>query len=122
MEFGDKNTFEPLALNCAVEDMKDVENNSGKLTVIVTYYTRYKSIDKIPLLLTFGLGKRFSVNAIVRKPTLKEWKGCINFARDVLTVKELRLLFDMEYTNDDAGLPPGVIFYSTGFVYLKTEY
>ena len=50
LEFGDKDNFEPLALNCAVEDMKNVENESGKLTIIVTYYTRYKSINKVPIL------------------------------------------------------------------------
>ena len=61
IQFEDKDKFEPLGLNCAVNDVKDVENNVGKLTAIVTYYTRYTSVNKLPILLSFGLGNEVAV-------------------------------------------------------------
>ena len=54
MKFDDNDKFEPLELNCDVDDVKDVENNVGKLTIIVTYYTRYTYVYKLPILLSFG--------------------------------------------------------------------
>ena len=116
IQFDDKDKFEPLGLNCAVNDVKDVENNVGKLTAIVTYYTRYTSVNKLPILLSFGLGNEVAVNAIIGKPTLKEWKGCVNFNNDTFTSEELMLQFEMEYKVADAGLPRNVIFDNTGFV------
>ena len=71
IQFDDNDKFEPLGLNCAVNDVKDVENNAGKLNTIVTYYTRYTSVNKLPILLSFGLGKEVAVNAIIGKSTLK---------------------------------------------------
>lgn len=97
IEYDDKDRFEPLTINCAVEDIANVEDNSGKLTTLVTYYTRYTSSDKLPILLLFGLGKGVAVNAIIGEPTLKEWKGVIYFVRDCFTSIELILTFDMEY-------------------------
>ena len=61
----------------------------GKLTAMVTYYTRYRSIDKISILLLFGLGKEVAVNAIIGKPTIDEWKGCVDFTRDIFTRTEV---------------------------------
>ena len=55
IQFDDKDKFEPLGLKCAVNDVKVVENNVGKLTAIVTYYTRYTSVNKLPILLSFEL-------------------------------------------------------------------
>ena len=116
IEFDDKNRFEPLALNCAVKDLEGVENNIGKLTALVTYYTRYSFADKTPVFLSFGLGSEVAVNAIVGKPTLKAWKGCIDFASDTFTSENLRLAFAMEYKMADTGLPKDIIFDSTSFV------
>ena len=62
-----------------MNDVKDVENNVGKLTAIVAYYTRYTSVNKLPIFLSLGLGNEVAVNAIIGKPTLKEWKGCVDF-------------------------------------------
>ena len=122
MEFDDKDTFGPLGFNCAVDDVKYLNRNVGNLTVIVTYCTRYKSIDKFPILLLFGLGNEVTVNTIIRKPTLIEWKGCVNVARDIFTFEELMLQFDMEYKEVDAGLPKYVISYSAGFFRPRTTY
>ena len=40
IQFDDKDKFEPLGLNFAVNDV-----NVGKLTAIVIYYTRYSSVN-----------------------------------------------------------------------------
>lgn len=69
VEFDDREKFEPLALNCALKDLKNTESNVGKLTALVTYLTRYTSIDNDPITLSFGLGNEIAVNAIVGKPT-----------------------------------------------------
>ena len=116
MEFDDKDKFEPSGLNCTMADIKDVENNVGKLTAFVTYYIRYTSVDKLPILLLFGLGKEIAANAIIGKPTLKEWKGYLDFNKHTFIFEELMLQFDMKYKVTDAGLPKNVIFDSTGFV------
>ena len=91
MEFDDMDKVEPLVLNCSVDDVKDVENNVGKLTTIVIYYTRSTSIHKLPIILSFGLGNKVAVNAIIGKPTLKEWKGCVDFNNDTFISEELLL-------------------------------
>ena len=110
MEFDDKDKFEPLGLNCAVNDVKYVENNQGKLTAIVIYYTRYTSIDKFLILLSFGLGNEVAVNAIIGKPALKESKDCVDFNKDIFTSEKLMLQFNMEYKVAYTGLPKNVIF------------
>ena len=91
MEFDDKDKFEPLELNCAMDDVKDVKNNVGNLTAIVTNYTRYTSVNKLPILLSFGLGNEVAVNTIIGKPTLKEWKDGVDFNNDTFTSEELIL-------------------------------
>ena len=122
MEFDDIDKFEPSGLNCTMADIKDVENNVGKLTAFVTYYTRYTSVDKLPILLSFGLGKEIAANAIIGKPTLKEWKGCVDFNKGIFTSEELTLQFDMEYKAADAGLPKNVTFDSTQFIRPHTTF
>ena len=91
IQFDDKDKFEPLGLNYAVNDVKNVEHNVGKVTAIVTYYTRYTSVNKLPILLSFGLGNEVAVNTIIGKPTSKEWKGCVDFSNDTFTSEELML-------------------------------
>ena len=121
VEFDDKDQFEPLALNCALKDLDNKDSTTGKLTALVTYLTRYTTIDNQPITLSFGLGNEVAVNAIIGKPTLKAWKGCIDFASNTFTSEALRLSFDMEYKMADSGLPKSVVFDSTGFVRPKTS-
>ena len=99
-----------------MNDFKNVENNAGNLITIVTYYTRYTSINKLPIFLSFELGNEIAVNAIIGKPTVREWKCCVDFNNDTFTSEELMLQFDMEYKVADSGLPKNVIFDNTGFV------
>ena len=94
----------------------------GKLTAIVTYYSRYTSVNKLPILLSFVLENEVAVNAIIRKPTLKEWKGCVDFNNDTFISEELMLQFDMEYKVADASLPKNVIVNNTGFVRPHTTF
>ena len=84
--------------------------------MLVAYHTRYKSINNLPILLFFGLGKEVAVIAIIGKPTLKEQKECVDCSRVVFTSEELRLSSDMSYKMADMGLPKDVIFDSTSFV------
>ena len=65
IDFDDKDRFEPLALNCAVEDRMVATNNNGKLTAMVSCYTRYLTLDKMLVIVSFGLGKDVAVNAII---------------------------------------------------------
>lgn len=95
IEFDDKDEFGLLALNYAIYDVKNIESNTGKLIATVTYYIWYKFIDKLPNILSFGLGEEIAVNAIVVKVTLKEWTRCIYFVTYTFTSEELMLLFDM---------------------------
>ena len=74
-----------------MNDAKDMYNNVGKLTAIVTYYIRYTSVNNLPILLSFGLGNEVAVNTIIGKPTSKEWKGCVDFSNDTFTSEELML-------------------------------
>ena len=114
--------FESLRLNYTVNDIKDVESNMDKLTTIVAYYTRYKSIDKLLIHLSFGLENEVAVNAIIGKPTLREWRHCVDFARDIFISEELMLQFDMEYKVIDGGLPKDIIFDNTVYVRPRTMY
>ena len=120
IEFDDNDKFEPLGINCDVDNVNEVENNVGKLTAIVTYYTLYTSVNKLSILLSFGLGNEVVVNAIIGKPTLKVCKGCVDFNNDTFISEEIMLQFDMEYKVADPGLPKNVIFDSTGCVRPRT--
>ena len=42
IQFDDSDPFQPLQLECAVSDLSAVEDNHGKLTAIVRYWTQYK--------------------------------------------------------------------------------
>ena len=44
-ECNDANPFHPLMLDCAVPTADAKESLDGKLTAVVTYYTRYKMHD-----------------------------------------------------------------------------
>ena len=79
------------------------------------------TLDKIPVGVSFGLGKDIAVNAIIGKPTLKEWTGCIDFVDDIFTSVELNLSFNMEYKMADTGLPSNIMFDSTKFVRPKPD-
>ena len=69
IKFDDKNPFDPIRLNCALDE--ENENLRGTVTSLVTYVTRYNNSDEKPILLSFSLRKDVAVNAIIGKPTLK---------------------------------------------------
>ena len=65
----DENYFDPICLNCALDEEKN--NLKGTLISLVTYIKHYKDDKKTPILLYFALDKYVAVNAIIGKPTLK---------------------------------------------------
>ena len=107
LQFDDDCPFEPLQLNCAIdeESKRRVESTYGKLTAIVVYKTRYSDATGKQVTLEFGLGEGVAVNAIIGKPTLKAWKANLDFDRNFLTAKELQRDFPLDYTEANTGMP-----------------
>ena len=115
IQYDDKEPFEPIRLECAVQDVAKVENEHGKLTAIVRYYTPYVSDENKPVLLSFGLGSGVAVRSIIGKPTLKAWKCIVDFGTNKLIAPGLQRRFDLEYEEARSGLPDGVTFQKQEF-------
>jgi len=96
IQYDDDEPFEPIKLSCAVDDLKTIEAEHGKLTAIVRYWTKY-TLNGRPAIISFGLGRDVAVNSIIGLPTLKQWQCDISLHRGVLIAHSLRLQFDLEF-------------------------
>ena len=90
----DENYFDPICLNCALDEEKN--NLKGTLISLVTYINCYKDINKRTILLYFGLCEYVSVNSISRKPNLKKWKENIDIDEESLVLKQLNTTFALK--------------------------
>ena len=115
IQYNDKEPFEPIRLECAVQDLERVENEQGKLTAIVRYLTPYTDTENKPILISFGLGSGVAVRSILGKPTLKAWQCVIDFGSNKLIAPTLQRRFNLEYEEAQYGLPDGIEFQKTDF-------
>lgn len=109
-QYDDSEPFEPIRLECAVQAVKKIEEEHGKLTAIVRYFTPYTYADGSPVLLSFGLGAGVAVRSILGKPTLKAWNCVIDFGANKFIAHGIQRRFDIEYEEARQGLPDGVQF------------
>lgn len=111
IQYDDANPFQPIMLECAVEDAKRMmEDTGGKLTAIVRYKTRYVDSEGQPVTLAFGLGKDVAVNAVVGIPTLKHWGCAISFIDNTLQCLHIKKSFPLCYGTANKGLPAHIKF------------
>ena len=89
--------FDPIKLDCAVEDSGRIQSEYGHLTHIVRYFTPYTHNDGSPVFLSFGLGKSVSVNAIIGLTDIRRWKGDISFYTNKFTAYDLRTEWKLIY-------------------------
>ena len=112
IQYGKENPFEPILLNCAVEDYKNMKDNYGKLTSLVLYNTNFfhqNSTKRVQI--EFGLGKEDAVNAIASIPTFKQQKDSISFEVNFLTSTLLQTQSLLIRKPSNTGLPSRVSFY-----------
>ena len=111
IQYDDENPFDPIALNCAVEDYKNMKDTYGKLTALVVYNTNYFHTNSTKRLqIEFGLSKEVAANKIIGIPKLKQWKASISFEGNFLTAPLLQTQFTLIYKPDNTGLPSSVSF------------
>jgi hypothetical protein len=111
IQFDDENPFDPIQLECAVDDANLMsDTNVGKLTALVRYKTQYKDELGTQLTLSFGLGSAVAVNAIIGIPTLKTWGCSICFISNVLQCTHIRKRLPLSYGVANMGLPSSVHF------------
>jgi len=111
IQFDDENPFDPIQLECAVDDAHLMADNSvGKLTALVRYKTRYTDEHGTQLTLSFGLGSDVAVNAIIGIPTLKTWGCSICFISNTLQCTHIRKRLPLSYGVANMGLPSSVQF------------
>ena len=115
IQYDDKNPFDPIKLQCAVDDNGLSAPENGKLTAIVRYHTPYKFTDGSPVLVSFGLGKDVAVRSILGLPTLRQWQSSIDFASNKLVCPKLQRRFDLHYERARQGLPDGIHFNKSDF-------
>ena len=108
-EYTDANPFNPIALDCAVP-VSNQDDNSNKLTAVVTYKTRYVDKSGKKLTISFGLGESISVNAILGLPTIKSLKLVLDIDGGRAISKVLDIYFDLVFQNAASGFPAGVSF------------
>ena len=118
LEYNDAEAFNPIQLLCAVEDEQRGNNrndNKGKLTAIVRYWTQYKNRDGSREVISFGLGEDITANSLLGLPTLKRWKALIDLEAESLIARSIQTTFKMESKPSKPGLPANVIFYEKDF-------
>jgi hypothetical protein len=116
-EYNDENPFTPISLEGVTTDTESVENfETGKLTALVRYYTRYINEKEDHELLCFGLGRGIAVNGLIGLPTLRAWKMVIDLDENRVYSKSMRLQWKMEFIDAARGLPSDVTFDPAQFV------
>ena len=69
IQYDDCKPFQPLQLQCAVNELSNTKYMHEKLTAIVRYWLRYETKNK-GIILSFGLRHDVAVNLIIELPTL----------------------------------------------------
>lgn len=114
-EYNGSNPFSPIVLEGVTSNGDNSDFETGKLTAVVTYYTRYKHNDEA-VTISFGLGDSIAVNGIIGLPTLREWKMVLDIDEGIAYSKLLNLKWPMEFIDASQGLPDGVTFSEKDFV------
>ena len=114
-EYNGSNPFSPILLEGVTTSGDNTDFETGKLTAVVTYYTRY-TIHGEPLTISFGLGDSISVNGIIGLPTLRECKMVLDIGEGIAYSKLLHLRWNMDFIDASQGLPDGVAFSEKNFV------
>ena len=78
IQYDNAHSFQPLQLQCTVNDLVNAESIHGKLTVIARYWMRYDQGNKKSVL-SFGLDADVAVNSLIGLPTLQKWSGLFDF-------------------------------------------
>ena len=97
IQFDDNNPFDPIRLECAVPQLALSDEKQGCLTAIVRYFTKYTHKDGKPVILSFGLGKDVTVNAIIGLPTLRQWGGDIILSKNTFIAQNLNTEFPLDF-------------------------
>ena len=115
LEYTDEQPFEPLQLQGAINTATTPNQDIGKLTAIVRYFTPFTHENGTPILLSFGLGRDISVRAIIGVPTLKSWGSAIHVGDSQLRCPTLNKTFPLSYMPVTPGLPDGINFTAADF-------
>ena len=97
IQFDDANPFDPIRLECAIPQLALEDKKQGCLTAIVRYYTKYSNADGSPVIISFGLGKDVTVNAIIGLPTLRQWGGDIILSKNIFIAQSLNREFPLDF-------------------------
>ena len=92
------------------------EKDSGKLTVVVTYKTRYHTSNGEKITLSFGLGEAIKVNTMLGLPTFRALKLVLDVDDAKVTYKLLSIDFELCFQHAASGFPAGVKFDRSNFV------
>ncbi len=116
-EYNDSNPFTPISLEGVTNDESATQDfESGKLTTLVRYHTRYQEANGKSKLLSFlGLGANVAVNGLIGLPTLHEWKMVIDLDEGLVYSKNMCLKWHLEYNDAARGLPSDITFDPSDF-------
>ena len=115
IQYDDSDPFDPIQLQCAVNDLDKVTEEHGKLTAIVRYRTPYTDTNGQPMLVSFGLGADVAVRSIIGVPTLRSWQASIDFGANKLICPGIQRRFQLQYELARQGLPQGATFDTQNF-------
>ena len=115
IRYDDADPFDPIILQCAVAGLVKVENDNGKLTAIVCYWTPYTFTDGKTVLLSFGLGDWFTVRSIIRLTTICQWGCMLDLGNYRLIAPAIEMAFPLIFEQSKNGLPEGVKFDACDF-------
>ena len=104
VEFDDTEPFNPVQLSCAIEQ-GNIAPDSGKLTAVVRYWTRYKTDKDEKAVVSFALGKDVNVNSILGLPLLQGWKSDILLSSNQMAAWAIKSKFQLIFESSDPGIP-----------------
>ena len=116
-QYSDTNSFQPLELQCAVNNLVKTESIHSKLITIVRYWIKYKQGDARAVL-SFGLGEDVIVNSIISIPTLRQWSGIFDFRENNAVTRSMYKTFPLHSDPIKQGLPQNISFEAANFTRL----
>ena len=120
-QFDYANAFREIVLvgNLDTGDTKDFE--SGKLTAVVTFKTRYEKVDETPVKVSFGLGSSVDVNSFFGPPFLTDCKMIWDFNKSKAHYKVMQISLPLSLTKASIVLQKLIDFAPADFVRPKQK-
>ena len=103
-QYNNESLFWIITLDYAIP-VPEAKKDTGKLSTVVTYNTRYINSNEISMELYFGIGEDICVNVIIGLPTFRKWKLVLDIYDGQVTSKYVGVYFDVCFQHAVSSFP-----------------